>query len=47
MLLSLELKSLVSTHKEEVGTYQKQISDLKDGKTKLFLIQMYHLQVQN
>ena len=38
MLLSLELKSLVSKHKEKIEEYQKQILDLKEGKTKFFLI---------
>ena len=47
MLLSLELKSLVSKHKEDIEEYQKQILDLEKSKTKLFLIQPYHLQVQN
>ena len=47
MLFLLELKSLVLKYKEEIETYQKQISDLEESKTKFFLIQMYHLQVQN
>ena len=38
MLLSLELKSLVSKHEEEMEEYQKQILDLKESKTKFFLI---------
>ena len=47
MLFLLEFNSLVLKYKEEIKTYRKQVSDLKESKIKFFLIQMYHFQFQN